>query len=143
MSHHHMPGPGSENGIYVYDPSKSSWILLRKDGDPFRIGELGDGTYVVYFDNLFCPACRIQDQHIYRLIVRKGNENSSKFVIIMCNWFANNCSSSAAAKSFEAFKVSASPTILVAKVNGGSVKMERLEGVRKEEVIEYYMKTLS
>lgn len=138
----HMPGPGSENGIYVYNPKNSSWTLLRKDGDAFKIGELGEGTYVVYFDNLLCPACRIQDQHFYRLIVKRGSEDSAKFVIIMCNWFSGNCSSQAAAKSFEAFDVSASPTIIVAKVKDGNVKMERLEGVRTENIIEYYMKSL-
>lgn len=41
-----MPGPGSPNGVYLYSGSKRSWNLLRKDGEPFRIGELGNGIYI-------------------------------------------------------------------------------------------------
>ncbi|MEM2223742.1 MAG: hypothetical protein QXR02_02980 [Acidilobaceae archaeon] len=135
-----MPGPGSPNGIYVYSGAKKSWSLLRKDGEAFRIGELGDGIYVVYFDNLYCPACRSQDQYLYKLLVKYGSEPSIFFVVIVCNWFADNCASEAASKTFREYKVSASPTIIVAKVTDNNIVEERLEGVRTDGAIEYYIR---
>ncbi|MCX8195640.1 MAG: thioredoxin family protein [Acidilobaceae archaeon] len=135
-----MPGPGSPHGIYRYNKESKRWEILRREGEPFRLGELGDGIYVVYFDNLYCPACRVQDHHFYKLFVRYGNAADIHFVVVVCNWFAGNCDSKAASGSFEEFEVSSSPTIIVAKVNGKEVKEERLEGVRTDSVIEYYIK---
>lgn len=135
-----VPGPGSPHGVYRYNKQSKRWEILRREGEPFKIGELGDGIYVVYFDNLYCPACRTQDHHFYRLFVKHGDSPDVHLVVIMCNWFSGNCDSPAAAKSFVEFDVNASPTILVAKVNGAEVKEERLEGVRTDAVIEYYIK---
>jgi len=135
-----MPGPGSPNGVYVYDSKKRVWSILRREGEPFRIGELGKGVYIVYFDNLYCPACRSQDHHIYKLVTRYGSRGDIFFVIVVCDWFADNCNSEAASKTFREYKVTASPTIIVAKVSDEGVVEERREGVRTDNAIEYYIK---
>ncbi|MDM7274958.1 MAG: thioredoxin family protein [Thermoprotei archaeon] len=135
-----MPGPGSPNGIYVYDSKGRVWKVLRAKGEPFKLGELGDGLYMVYFDNLYCPACRSQDHHIYKLVSRYGGKPNLFFVVILCDWFADNCASEAASRTFREFKVSASPTILVASVRGSEISQERLEGVRNDSSLEYYVK---
>ncbi len=137
-----MPGPGSPNGIYVYDAKKRVWNVLRRDGESFKLGELGKGLYLVYFDNLYCPACRSQDHHIYKLVMKYGGRSDIFFVIVVCDWFANNCNSEAASKTFKEYNVSASPTIIVTKVSDNGVVEERLEGVRTDSVIEYYIKKL-
>ncbi len=137
-----MPGPGSPNGVYVFDHKRRVWSILRKEGEPFRLGELGKGLYIVYFDNLYCPACRSQDHHIYKLVLKYGNRDDVFFVIVVCDWFADNCKSEAASRTFREYKVSASPTLMIVKVSDGNVVEERLEGVRTDNAIEYYIKKL-
>lgn len=135
-----MPGPGSPNAIYVFDGRRRVWNILRKAGEPFRLGELGNGLYIVYFDNLYCPACRSQDHHIYKLVLKYGSRGDVFFVIVVCDWFADNCKSEAASKTFREYKVTASPTLIIAMVSNGGVVEERLEGVRTDSAIEYYIK---
>lgn len=94
----------------------------------------------MYFDNLYCPACRSQDQYLYKLLVKYSREPDIYFVIVVCNWFADNCTSEAASKTFKEYKVTASPTIIIAKVTNNNVVEERLEGVRTDGALEYYIK---
>ena len=49
----------NEHGVYI--KTRKGWVLYRKEGDPFKIGELGDKIYIIYFDNTRCPACRMFD----------------------------------------------------------------------------------
>ncbi|BEP18362.1 hypothetical protein PYJP_17140 [Pyrofollis japonicus] len=123
-------GPGSRHGIYVYDPSTRKWRLLRTEGEAFRPGELGDGTYVVYFDNTRCPACRIHDKYWYPFIEEHGDRQGYFYVIVLCAWFEKDCDSEAAAKTFEEYLVKASPTTLAALAeNGRVIYREKYEGV--------------
>ncbi|MEM1640596.1 MAG: thioredoxin family protein [Acidilobaceae archaeon] len=135
-----MPSVGTPNGIYVFQESSKKWTLLRSEGEPFSIGELGEGVYFVYFDNTLCPACRAQDQHLLKVLLKYGSNSEIKFVIILCDWFASTCTSQAAAETFRKYEVKASPTILIAKVKSNGMVIERLEGVRKDSVLEYYLK---
>ncbi|MCE4603831.1 MAG: thioredoxin family protein, partial [Aeropyrum sp.] len=135
-----VPGPGSKHGIYVYDGGSGEWRLLRDGGDPFTPEELGEGVVLVYFDNALCPACRLQDHYWLDVVKKHGGRGGVKFVVVLCDWFTQNCNSEAASKSFEAFKISSSPTIAVFAVkNGKVVYQEFLEGVRPKEIIELYL----
>ncbi len=118
------------HGIYVYDPEKDVWRLLRREGEAFNPGELGDGAYVLYFDNTRCPACRKYDLHWYPFIETTGRGlKGYYFVIVLCEWFARNCKSPAAAATFKKFNVHASPTTILAYVkNGKKVYEEKYEG---------------
>lgn len=134
-----MPGPGSPHGIYVY--SGGSWRLLRSEGEAFRLGELGDGVYLVYFDNTLCPACREQDLHMVEIVKRFGGDERIKLVIVLCDWFTQICDSPAAAETIKNLDVVASPTIVVAAVKGGRiVYREEFQGARPAGVLEIYLK---
>jgi len=125
-------GTKSPHGIYIYDPGEDCWVLVRSDGDPFIPSE--DGVYVIYFDNTKCPACRRYDPAWFSY-VRKWSKKDSRFhfVIVLCDWFARECKSEAAAKTFREYKVSASPTTIFVYVkNGQRVYDERYEGVLYE-----------
>ena len=135
-----LPGPGNPHGVYVFDRKDSRWKLLRDKGELFKLGELGEGIYLVYFDNLLCPACRSQDVHWQKIVEKYKDSSEFHFVLILCDWFYDNCSSEAASKSFKEYGVSASPTILVARVSKDGKVEEYLEGVRPDNVIEYYIK---
>lgn len=137
-----MPSIGTPNGVYVFDGSSKKWNLLRTQGEAFSIGELGEGVYVVYFDNTLCPACRAQDQHVLKLLLKYGLDSRVKFVIILCDWFTSNCSSEAAVNTFKKYEVKASPTIIMARASANNVTQERLEGVRKDSVLEYYLRLM-
>ncbi len=134
-----LPGPGSDHGIYVYEGG--SWRLLRRDGGAFALGELGDGVYLVYFDNLLCPACREQDLELVGLLGKLAEDGRIKFVVVLCDWFTEICDSGAAAETFKSFSVKASPTIVVAAVRGGRVAYrEDLRGLKPSGVIELYLR---
>ena len=135
-----VPGPGTPDGIYVYEEGK--WKLLRSDGAPLDLSEAGDGVVVVYFDNALCPACRLQDRYWIDLVRRYSGDSRVKFYVVLCNWFSQNCSSRAAAESFKKYSINASPTIIVAAVKGGkSIYTEFLEGVRSTDVLSLYVST--
>jgi hypothetical protein len=91
-----------------------------------------DGIYVIYFDNTRCPACRIYDLSWYAYIKLIGkNLENVYFVIILCEWFAHRCRSEAASKSFEHYKIHASPTTLLLYVKDGKIVLEdRFEGAK-------------
>ena len=133
-----LPGPGSEHGVYVYEGGV--WRLLRREGEGFSLGELGNGVYVIYFDNTLCPACREQDLQMVEVVKRFGGDSRVRLVVVLCDWFTQICDSEAASKTFEEFRVSASPTIVVATVkNGRTVFREDLRGVKPAGVIAMYL----
>jgi len=119
------------HGIYVYDREKSGWRLIRTEGKHFEVGELGDGVYVIYFDNTKCPACRKYDLYWYPFMETTAKTlDGYYFVIILCEWFAGKCRSPAAAATFKHYKVVASPTTLLAYVvDGKTIYTEKYEGV--------------
>lgn len=119
------------HGIYVYDREKDAWRLIRTEGRHFEVGELGDGAYVVYFDNTKCPACRKYDLYWYPFMETTAKTlDGYHFVIILCEWFAGKCRSPAAAATFKHYKVVASPTTLLAYVvDGKTMYTEKYEGV--------------
>jgi hypothetical protein len=121
------------NGIYIYDKDKNGWRLIRTDGEPFKPDR--KGVYVVYFDNTKCSACRKYDT-IWFPFIENNTQNLRQFnfVIILCNWFARDCNSTAAAETFRHFDIHASPTtvILYADENGEIKYQEKYEGVLYE-----------
>lgn len=135
-----IPGPGHPHGIYLYRGGK--WVLLRDRGEALEIGELGPGLYVVYFDNSLCPACRVQDSYWEKLVKKYGSRESIYFLVVLCDWFSDNCFSEAASETFKKFKVSASPTLVIARVKGDERQVEVLEGVRSDKIIENYLKNI-
>ena len=114
------PGDGWENGIYVY--REGEWRLLRRDGEPFRIGELGDGVYSVYFNNTQCPVCRLftPQYHAYTEIASRRIQDFHS-IIVLCDWFTSACNSEAAKRTFQDYNVDGTPRVIIAAVKGGSI----------------------
>lgn len=133
-------GPASPNGIYYLDGS--SWKMLRSEGLPLHPGEKGDGIYIVYFDNTKCSACRRFDKEWFPFV--KDNAGKAMFFIVLCDWFARDCSSKAASLSFMLNEVRASPTTIFFKVkNGEVIKQERVEGVVSKQKLEEMLAKIS
>ncbi|MEB3861016.1 MAG: thioredoxin family protein [Desulfurococcales archaeon] len=115
------PGPGSPHGIYKY--KDGDWILVRREGRPLSIGEDGDGTYIIYFYNIKCPACRIftpQWEAFTKLANKKLNAPLHIY-IVLCEWFSSQCTSPAAASTFIEMDITSTPTVVIAKVSNGKV----------------------
>lgn len=119
----------SPHGIYYYVPEKDVWRLEVVDGEAFT--PKNDGFYVVYFDNARCPACRVYDLYWFpwvREVSRKYKDTF--FIIVLCSWFARECSSTAASSTFKHWNVRASPTTLFLYVKSGKIVMDsKREGV--------------
>jgi len=124
----------SPHGIYIYRPREKVWEFLRADGGAFEPPE--KGVYVIYFDNTKCSACRKYDETWFPFAEKWSSEKgvNTKFVIILCDWFARECKSQAAAESFKKFDVHASPTTVViyADENRAIRYQEKYEGVMYE-----------
>ncbi len=120
------------HGIYLYDKDRDEWVLVRVEGEAFRPEH--DGIYVIYFDNTKCPACRRYDPTWFSYVRKYAKKmHNLNFVIVLCEWFARNCASEAASKTFKEFDVHASPTTIFAYVkNGKIVYNEKYEGVLYE-----------
>lgn len=121
--------PISPHGVYYYIPEKDVWRLIQIDGEAFIPKE--DGFYVIYFDNTRCPACRVYDLHWYPWVREYAKKyNDTCFIIVLCRWFARNCSSTAASNTFKHWGVRASPTTLFLYVRNGKIVVDtRREGV--------------
>lgn len=123
----------SPNGIYIYNHDEGVWHLLRTDDGPFKPDK--KGVYVIYFDNAKCSACRKYDTIWFPFIENNmRSKRNINFVIILCNWFARDCNSKAAAESFKHYDVHASPTtvVLYTDENGEIKYQEKYEGVLYE-----------
>ncbi len=119
------------HGIYYYDYKRKDWLLLRKDGEPLKPGELGDGLYVIYFYNLMCGACRAFTPHwMVFAEVMAGKLDNVIPLVVLCDWFSSMCDSKAAGDTFNEFDVDSTPTVIMVKVKGGSIiDKSRLSGV--------------
>jgi len=135
--------PNSPNGLYIYDKKSDKWIYIEVSIDYFQ--PRMDGVYVIYFDNAKCPACRVYDIHWFPYVRLLGSSlDNVYFIVILCNWFARDCNSSIASKTFEHYNVHASPTtILLSVKNGEIVDKEIVEGVKTldklAELVESFM----
>lgn len=121
------------HGIYVYDQGKGVWYLLKVEGESFK--PYRKGVYVIYFDNAKCSACRKYDTVWFPFIENNlQNYKQFNFLVILCNWFARDCNSTAAAETFRRFDVHSSPTtiVLYADENGDVKYQEKYEGVLYE-----------
>ncbi|MEM4528447.1 MAG: hypothetical protein QXS23_04585 [Desulfurococcaceae archaeon] len=123
--------PDSPNGVYVYDFSKNKWVLKQVDDGPLQPWE--DGYYVIYFDNAKCPACRAYDNYWFPFVKLFGATfKNTHYVIVLCDWFARECSSDAASGTFRKFDVHASPTTILIYVMNNEIKsQEVISGVKK------------
>lgn len=119
----------SPHGIYHYIPGKDVWRLVQVDGEAYIPRE--NGFHVIYFDNTRCPACRVYDLYWYPWVREYSRKYSdTRFTIVLCAWFAHNCRSIAASKTFKYWNVRASPTTLFLYVKNGEVVVDvRREGV--------------
>lgn len=133
------PGKGSPNGIYVYSPKTGKWMLVTSGGDEEPFTPRSDGFFVIYFDNTRCPACRAYDKVWFPYVEGRAPElweRGFRFIIVLCDWFARECGSKAAAESFRKYGVRASPTTILVAVKGGEqVRLERYEGVLNADEI--------
>ncbi len=129
----------SPHGIYIYDPGRDKWVLIRRSGDYFT--PENDGIYIIYFDNTGCPACRIYDLSWYTYIKLIGrNLKNTYFVIILCGWFAGKCESEAAKKSFTHYNIHASPTTILQCVKDKKIILQdRFEGAKS---LDYLVKKI-
>jgi len=118
------------HGVYVYNKNTGIWELVGEDYT------MHDGYYVMYFDNTYCPACRIFDFSWYIMIETLGKEyDKITFIIVHCGWFTKSCESKIAREFFKKFDIHSSPTILLLRIkNGEVVRKERMKG---SEAIEY------
>jgi len=117
------------HGIYVYDKDKGKWVLVETSGPPeFR----KNGVYVIYFDNIRCPACRVYDIHWFPYVTLIGSSlKDVYFIIVLCEWFARRCRSEAASSTFKKYDIHASPTTVIVGVRDGNViDKEKVEGVK-------------
>ena len=140
-----MTLPGVEgNGIYVYSFEEKRWKLVRVDGEAFKVGELGPGIYLVYFDNLECGACELQDQELMKAFDSLETDILEKLrpVVVVCDWFARKCRSKAAAETYKLYDVHMSPTMLVCKVDEKGELCERLVGVKFVGELYYYLRKI-
>ena len=140
-----MTLPGVEgNGVYVYSFGEKRWKLLRVDGEAFRVGELGPGIYLVYFDNLECSVCKLQDEELMKTFNSLGPDMLEKLkaVVVVCDWFARKCRSEAAAKTYKLYDVHMSPTTLVCRAYEEEESCERLIGVKFASELHYYLRKI-
>lgn len=121
------------HGIYEYSVEHSMWRFIKSDGEYFKPDS--KGVYVIYFDNTKCSACRKYDGIWFPFVESyTQKKRDTRFMIILCDWFARECKSTAAAESFKKYDVHASPTTIVLYADDdGSVKyQEKYEGVMYE-----------
>lgn len=121
------------HGIYEYSVEHSMWRFIKSDGEYFKPDS--KGVYVIYFDNTKCSACRKYDGVWFPFVESyTQKKRDTRFMIILCDWFARECKSTAAAESFKKYDVHASPTTIVLyAADDGSVKyQEKYEGVMYE-----------
>jgi len=112
------------HGVYVYSVESRSWIPAG------RSALLGDGVYVIYFDNAKCGACRKFDDYWFPFVEEVAPEGRATFVIVLCEWFAKRCSSDDARDLFKEFDVHVSPTVVFLRREGGkNAKVLKGEGV--------------
>jgi len=118
------------HGVYIYDQGTGKWVYVEFEGEFFNPKR--DGIYVIYFDNAKCPACRVYDIHWFPFVTLLGSTyRNTFFVIVLCEWFARNCSSQQASNTFKHYDIHASPTTLLLYVhNGVAVSSEKVEGVK-------------
>ena len=128
------PGPGMPHGIYVY--RDGDWRLYRRDGEPLKPGELGDGTYVIYFYNIQCPACRMFTPQwiMFSETVARKHGDRVKLLIVLCDWFSKECTSKAAAETFDTMDIHSTPTVVVVRVEDSKqVDQTTLPGYMKAD----------
>jgi len=121
-------GSDSPHGIYLYDRESDKWVLASVSGEAFL--PRSDGYYIIYFDNTKCSACRKYDKYWFPYVRKVAKKLSNHyFVIVLCEWFARNCRSESASKTFTTFDVHASPTTYLLHVKDGEVAYkEKYEG---------------
>ncbi len=129
-------GADSPHGIYLYDKLNDEWVLTSVDGEAFL--PRSDGYYIIYFDNTKCSACRKYDKYWFPYVRKAAKELSDHyFVIVLCEWFARNCRSESASKTFTTFDVHASPTTYLLHVKDGEVAYkEKYEGYLTDTELE-------
>ncbi len=129
-------GSDSPHGIYLYDSRRGDWVLVRTEGNYFL--PKSEGVYIIYFDNTRCSACRKYDEYWFPFVKKYAEElKDHQFVIILCDWFARECKSEAASKSFKFYDIHSSPTTVVIRVKRGRVTYrEKYEGYLTFEELE-------
>lgn len=108
--------PPTPHGVYLW--KDGCWVAVD------RSAINGDGVYVIYFSNSECGACRVFDSVWYPFVESAARKASARFIVVVCGWFARECSSESARSLFKEFNVRVSPTVVVLKRSNG--KVERL-----------------
>jgi hypothetical protein len=103
-----------DNGVYVWDKGSFNRVYIDDPGSLFNRAT----HYLIYFHNNMCPACK----RFYPLllsILSRFWERLENIVIIgvVCDWFASRCRDRVAASLFKAFKVSASPSLILVEID--------------------------
>ncbi|MEM1619916.1 MAG: protein disulfide isomerase family protein [Fervidicoccaceae archaeon] len=98
----------SSEGVYVL--TESRWTRVKLDG--YFWSPPDNGGYIVYFNNLRCPACRAFDPTWEDFAKKYGRENFT-LVEVVCTWFAISCSDPTARATFNAYSIYQSPTLMV------------------------------
>lgn len=111
----------SSEGVFIFNASLGGWIRMDLGASPWVPPD--NATYLVYFKNLNCPACRafdpVWDQYVEEYV--KGGEGEPVTpVVVSCTWFTQQCGDPTALASFIAYQVQSTPTLVVWK-NGSIV----------------------
>lgn len=104
-----------EEGIYEYI-----------DGRPQRTSSLtlGNGRYIIFFDNRKCPFCRIFDV-MWDVLLRDPQLKGVKFLKVVCSYFASDCTNEEAKKAYMEYEVWKSPTVMLVEVTDSERKINK------------------
>lgn len=96
-------------GVYVFRGGE--WERVDLGYSPWIPAD--NGSYIVYFRNLNCPHCREFDPHWWEFVDKYSAKVNATAVTVVCTYFQLACSDPTAISTFNAFRVSASPMLVV------------------------------
>lgn len=103
-----------DNGVYIWSKGSFNRVYVDDLGSLFS----RDNHYLIYFHNNMCPACK-RFYPLLSSILSRLWERLENIVIVgvVCDWFASRCRDRVAANLFKAFKISASPSLILVEID--------------------------
>lgn len=109
-----LRGVSIENGVYIW--GGDHFIRKSVSTEEELFGKAG--YYLIYFHNNLCPSCRRFYPLFEDVLKSAGGELIDIFhVRVVCDWFTSRCTDHAAKRLFVMFNVTATPKLLLVKVD--------------------------